>query len=76
MIKTVLIPKENTLRLSIPNNYVGKEIEILLYAKDEMLEAKTAKGNFARFKGLLTSEEADKYHDYLKQARNQWNRDI
>jgi hypothetical protein len=76
MIKTVLIPKENTLLLSIPNNYVGKEIEILLYTKEEMLEVKTAKSNFSRFKGLLTSEEADKYHDYLKQARTQWNRNI
>ncbi|MHB9147565.1 MAG: hypothetical protein ACYC2U_03985 [Candidatus Amoebophilus sp.] len=75
MIKTVIIPKENTLHLSIPNNYIGKEIEILLYAKDELLE-KTTQSSFTRFKGLLSSEEADKYHAYLKQTHNEWNRDI
>ena len=32
--------------------------------------------NAARFKGLLTDEEAEKYHQYLKQARSEWDRDI
>ena len=35
MIKTVVIPQNNLLHLAIPNNYIGKEIEILLYSKDE-----------------------------------------
>jgi hypothetical protein len=49
----------------------------LLYAKDELIEEKTtSNNNAARFKGLLTSEEADKYHSYLKQARNEWDRNI
>ena len=34
------------------------------------------KNNASRFKNLLTNEEADKYHTYLKNARNQWERDI
>lgn len=77
MIKTVVIPKDNTLHLSIPNKYVGKEIEVFMYAKDELLEDQTANTkNAARFKGLLTNEEADRYHAHLKQARNEWDRDI
>jgi hypothetical protein len=32
--------------------------------------------NASRFKGLLTNEEANKYHTYLKQARSEWERDI
>jgi predicted metal-dependent hydrolase len=77
MIKTVVIPKDNTLHLHIPNKYVGKEIEVFLYAKDELIEQYTNKTkNAARFKGLLTSEEADRYHAYLKQARSEWDRNI
>ena len=34
------------------------------------------KNNAARFKGLLTNEEAMSYHTYLKQARSEWERDI
>lgn len=32
--------------------------------------------NAARFKGLLTSEEANSFHIYLRQARSEWERDI
>lgn len=32
--------------------------------------------NVARFKGLLSNEEADKFQEYLKLARSEWNRDI
>ena len=34
------------------------------------------KNNASRFKGLLTNEEANKYHAYLKKARSEWERDI
>jgi hypothetical protein len=58
---------------------VGKKIEVLYYAVDEVMEEEKPPlkaNNAARFKGLLTSEEADKYHDHLKQARSEWDRDF
>jgi hypothetical protein len=43
----------------------------------ELAEEKNPKTNDAsRFKGLLTNEEAEKYHKYLKKARSEWDRDI
>ncbi|HEY5325993.1 MAG TPA: hypothetical protein VIJ27_03255 [Mucilaginibacter sp.] len=43
----------------------------------ELMEKKVSQTNNAsRFKGLLTNEEAEKYHQYLKQARSEWERDI
>ncbi len=33
-------------------------------------------GSAARFKGILTKEEAGSYHEYLKQARNEWGKII
>ena len=77
MIKTVVTPHNNNIQLAIPNSYIGKEIEVLLYARDELNEGKETRiNNSARFKGLLTKEEAEKYHQYLKQARSEWDRDI
>ena len=32
--------------------------------------------NAARFKDILTDDEADKYHQYLKKARQEWDRNI
>ena len=43
----------------------------------ELMEGKQAKTNNAsRFEGLLTAQEADKYDQYLKNARSEWDRDI
>lgn len=36
MIKIVLTPKNNILEVSIPDNYIGKEIEVLLYSIEEL----------------------------------------
>ena len=77
MIKTTIVPQENSIHLSIPNNYIGKEIEVLLYPKEELTGQKSAKINKAsRFKGLLSDAEAEKYHEYVKKARSEWERDI
>jgi uncharacterized membrane protein len=77
MIRTIVIPNTQTVFFEVPANYVGKEIEVLFYAKDELVEQVTVKNsNAARFKGLLTNDVATKYDTYLKQARNEWDRDL
>lgn len=61
MIKTIVVPESNTLQISIPNHYVGKEIEVLLYSTEEVVgKISTKPNNASRFKGLFTSEEATK----------------
>ena len=83
MIKTVVIPQNNQLQLTIPNSYIGKEIEVFLYAKDELVveiekaEDKPVKvNNMARFRGILTAEEANQLQEYVKKSREEWDRDI
>jgi hypothetical protein len=77
MIRTIVTPQNNNLTVSIPNNYIGKEIEVLLYSKEELGEPNATKSRTAsRFKGLLTHDEADQYNAYIDQTRNQWERDI
>jgi hypothetical protein len=69
MVKSSLTPQSDTITLSIPSNYIGKRVEILLYT-DEELHVETCTGphysGVARFKGLLTGSEADKYQQYRK----------
>ncbi len=42
MIKTFATPQNDSYNLAIPNNYIGKKIEILFYALDELSEQNTA----------------------------------
>jgi tRNA isopentenyl-2-thiomethyl-A-37 hydroxylase MiaE len=79
MMKCSLTPQSDTITLSIPFNYIGKRVEILLYT-DEELHEETSVGTHdsgvARFKGLLKDSEADKYQQYLQKARQEWDRTI
>ena len=35
MIRTVVKPKNNILTFSIPDKYIGKELEVIAFTKDE-----------------------------------------
>jgi hypothetical protein len=78
MIRTVVVPQNNQVFVAIPNSYIGKEIEIFLYAIDELNEVDTKaveptqKKGLARFRGILTNDEAQKLQDYVQNSRTEW----
>jgi hypothetical protein len=77
MIKTIVTPQNNNLFLEIPNSYIGREIEVLLYAKDELEEEKIKpKKTLANFTGVLSENDYQSLKSYTEQARKEWNRDI
>lgn len=78
MIKTVVTPQKNSYNLTIPANYIGKKIEILLYALDEVAEEKntTPKKSMADFSGILSDNDYQALKAHTEQARKEWNRDI
>ena len=73
MVKTIAIPENNNLNLFIPNEYVGKEIEILFYAKQELKEQNASpKKKPSDFFGTLSKEEGEKMQVYVTECRNEW----
>ncbi len=73
MIKKVITPQNNSLYLLIPNNYIGKEIEVLLYAKDELEEEKMKpKKTMADFSGILSDSDYQSLKSHTEQARKEW----
>jgi hypothetical protein len=73
MIKTIVTPQNNNLCLSIPDSYIGKEIEILLYAKEELAEEKiNPKKTMKDFWGIISDETADELHKEVKESRKGW----
>ncbi len=77
MIKTIVTPQNNNLYLVIPNNYIGREIEVLLYAKDELqVEKIMAKKTMADFTGVLSVNDYQSLKSHTEQARKEWNRAI
>jgi hypothetical protein len=79
MIRTTITPQQQNISILVPQNYVGKKIEVLLYAIDELLEEEEKKAtpnNAAKFKGLFSKEEGEKFNNYINQVRNEWERNI
>jgi len=77
MIKTIVTPQNNKLSLSIPDSYIGREIEVLLYARDELQEEKAKpKRTMADFNGILSETDYQSLKDHTEQARKEWNRAI
>lgn len=77
MIKTTVTPKNNQINLSIPNNYIGKEIEVLIYAKDEVdVDNEKPKLSMADFCGVLSEDDYQALKEHTEQSRKELNRSI
>ena len=77
MVRTALIPSQSVVELALPNHYIGKKVEFLIYVSDEIENLKTMKPtNAAQFKGILSTEEAKSFNQYLTTARQEWDRNI
>lgn len=71
MVRTVITPTNTNISLSIPQDYVGKPIEITFLALEE-LEQKFEKKTMADFWGVISDETAEVLHKQVEQSRNEW----
>lgn len=77
MIRTIVTPQQQTISIQVPQNYIGKQIEVLLYAVDKLIEEEiTRPNNAAKYKGIFSKEEGEKFDQYLKEVRSEWDRDF
>ena len=79
MIRTSIVPQTNHIWVSIPTSYIGKEIEILLYATDEIGKKLTdipqaipqIKKSF-RGSLQLNTDEHESFQQHAQNIRNEW----
>ena len=77
MLRMTIIPYENTYLLAIPANYVGKQLEVLLYSSTEITENKVFNAKKpSDFFGTLSATEGEKFQDYVTNSRLEWKRNI
>jgi len=75
MVRTVMIPEKADIHLSIPEEYIGKEIEITYLALDE-LDQKREANSMSDFFGTLSEEDYTALKVQTEEARKEWNRSI
>ena len=79
MIKTTITPANTDLHIALPQSYVGKKLELILYSVDEAVDVDTPvvkRPKPSDFAGTLSKEDAKKMLQYVEQSRNEWERDI
>jgi len=79
MIRTTIIPVTTNVYLSIPKEYIGKKVEVLLYTIEES-EPSPSVGTSGKkpsdFFGTLSREDGEKMQAYITNSRNEWERNI
>ncbi|MDQ6756151.1 MAG: hypothetical protein M3004_04365 [Bacteroidota bacterium] len=82
MIRTHIIPQSNNVQLTVPDNYIGKRVEVIVFSEvEEMLNGNSTKqtpGNTSQFKGKLnlSEEQYEDFQKHLKDIRNEWDREF
>lgn len=78
-IRKIMTVRDNTLKITLPDNYNDKRVELIILPADENEPAKVEEPRvdyeklYGSLKSGLTTEEIDRQLDAL---RNEWNRDI
>ena len=74
MVRTIVTPENTHIELDIPEEYVGRKLEITYQALDE--EAKPGIKTMADFWGILSDKTANELREQVKKTRDEWERDI
>ena len=76
MIRTHITPQNRNISIAVPQNYVGKQVEVLLYTVDELEDEKPKANTMAQYKGLLSKDEAKELQQQVTKDREEWNNNI
>ena len=78
MVRTIITPNKGNISIDVSEAYIGKQIEVLLYALDEVKGATQAPAKAGRFRGALnlTDAQYQDFQQHTKDLRNEWERDI
>ncbi len=77
MIKTHVTPTDGNISIKVPDDYIGKHVEVLVYKVDELIDIKPTKPlTMSAYKGLLSKKEATELQDLVSKSREEWKDSI
>ena len=62
MIRTIIIPNTQTVTFNIPEDYIGKEVEVIAFAKNEETDTKESNGKQVSFNTLSIDTKNFKFN--------------
>jgi hypothetical protein len=74
MVRTVITPGQADVSFKIPENYIGKRVEITCLPLDDFAMENKPKATLGEFFGLLSAEDAQSLREHTKRVREEWDR--
>ena len=62
MIRTIIIPNIQTVTFNIPEDYIGKEVEVIAFTKNEGIDTKESIGKQVSFNALSIDTKNYKFN--------------
>ena len=70
MVRSLITPETNTVHIAIPDDYIGKKVEILVFTYDETTEPPaTQPGVMSQFWGVISEQTTREMHDHVGKSR-------
>lgn len=76
MVRTILKSNKNDLTITLPDNLVGKLIEVIAFEINEEKntdKVKPQKPKPSQLRGFLSRKSSELMHDHINQSRSEWD---
>lgn len=78
MIHTFITPTQSnySVTLEIPEDYLGQELELIIFKKQEGLVAEKKETPIKlseKYRGVFTKEDAKSFNEHTQQMRKEWD---
>src|ERR1700743_754292 len=75
MIRAILKSNQNNLTLTLPDDLVGKLIEVIAFVVEEVPVAKSVTQELkpSQMRGFLSKKSAAAMHEHINQSRAEWD---
>lgn len=75
MTRTTITPSHNSIVLNVPEKYIGKKIEVLMFDVEEVSvehSNSNTKLKPSQLRGFLSKDTAEALQQHVQQSRNEW----
>ena len=77
MIRSLITPQTNDLHIALPDDYIGKKVEVLVFTyEDTNISSNSTTDVMAQFWGVVSGETTEAMHKHILQSREEWQKDI
>jgi len=73
MASTVIIPRKSKVSVSVPQSYIGKQVEVFFTLKEENNKPKPAMPLSEMFRGVFSKQDAESFIKHTQTLRNEWD---